>query len=209
MSKYAEERMDLDLATCDTFERCCIHPLETSVERLAIAREASTSRSIGISTIERRVGRLDAQMTHHIHVTMSDEKLDKLDSIHDDLRQNVASEIRIENSKYNKIEGGIVQRFQLSTGNIMRNFHSEGATRRSAIELLRRKIDNAIPERVERAEITLSNIATLRAQLNEERAIRQASDKAILDDIMNKTAILKRAMIAMVSDGDSSRDIRY
>ena len=205
MSKYAEERMDLDLATCDTFERCCIHPLETSIERLAIDREASTSRSVGISTLERRVGRLDAQMTHHIHVTMSDAKLDKLDSIQDDLRQNIASEIRIENSKYNKIEGGIVQRFELSTGNICKKFHSEGATRRAAIELLRRKIDSAIPKRVENAEITLSNIASLRVQLSEERATRIAADKAILADIVNKTATLQRAMIAIASDGDSSR----
>jgi len=204
MSKYAEERMDLNLATCDTFERTVIHPLETTVERLAIDREASISRSVGISALERRVGRIDAQMTHHIHVKVSDEKLDKLDSIHDDLQQNLASEIRIENTKYNKIEGGIVQRFELVTKNATINFHSEGATRRAAIELLRRKVEKTIPERVERAEITLSNIANLRAQIREERSKRQAADKAILDDVMHKTATLKRAMIAMVSDGDSS-----
>jgi len=204
MSKYAEERMDLNLATCDTFERTVIHPLETTVERLAIDREASISRSVGISALERRVGRIDAQMTHHIHVKVSDEKLDKLDSIHDDLQQNLASEIRIENTKYNKIEGGIVQRFELVTKNATINFHSEGATRGAAIELLRRKVEKMIPERVERAEITLSNIANLRAQIREERSKRQAADKAILDDVMHKTATLKRAMIAMVSDGDSS-----
>jgi len=205
MSKYAEERMDLSLATCDTFERTVIHPLETTVERLAIDREASTSRSVGISALERRVGRIDAQMIHHIHVKMSDEKLEKIDSIHDDLQQNLASEIRIENTKYNKIEGGIVQRFEHVTKNATINFHSEGATRRASIELLRRKVEKTIPERVERAEITLSNIANLRAQIREERAKRQVADKSISDDVMHKTDTLKRAMIAMVSDGDSSR----
>ena len=121
--------MDLDLATCDTFERTVIHPLESSVERLGIDREASTNRSVAIPALERRICRLDAQMTRHINVIMSDAKLDRIDSLHDDLQRNLKSEIRIENTKYNKIEGGIVQRFENVAGNITRNFHSEGASR--------------------------------------------------------------------------------
>ena len=129
MSKYAEERMDLDLATCDTFERTVVHPLLSSVERLSLDREASMNRSVGIPTLERRIGALDAQMTHHINVTMSDAKMDKLDSIHDNLQRNIQPEIRIENNKSNKIEGGIVQRFESVVGTINRNFLSEGASR--------------------------------------------------------------------------------
>ena len=76
---------------------------------------------------------------------------------------------------------------------------------RAGIELLRRKVEKTIPERVERAEITLSDIATLRAQIREERAKRQAADQEIYEDIVRRTAAMKRAMIAMASDGDSSR----
>mmetsp|Transcript_4489 Transcript_4489/g.9747 ORF Transcript_4489/g.9747 Transcript_4489/m.9747 type:complete len:321 (-) Transcript_4489:1568-2530(-) len=204
MSKYAEERMDLDLATCDTFERTVVHPLLSSVERLSLDREASMNRSLGIPTLERRVGALDAQMTHHINVTMSDAKMDKLDSIHDNLQRNIQPEIRIENNKSNKIEGGIVQRFESVVGTINRNFLSEGASRRAEIEFLQTKTETGIPNRTERAEVTLSKIAQLRAQVSEERAKRIAADKAIYEDIVRRTAAMKRAMIAMASDGDST-----
>jgi len=205
MSQYAEERMDLDLATCDTFERTIIHPLISSVERLAIYREGSSNRFIEIPALERRIGRLDAQMTRHVNVTMGDAKINMLDSLHDDIERNLKSEIRMENNKFNKIEGGIVQRFETVAGSITRSIHAEGAARRSGIELLRDKIEKSIPRRVERAEITLSKIEDLRAQLHEERAKRQASDKAIYEEIVRRTTAMKRAMIAMASDGDSAR----
>jgi hypothetical protein len=62
--------MNLDLATYDTFERTVIRPLVTSVERLAIDRESSTDRLLEIPALERRIGRLDAQMMRHTNVTM-------------------------------------------------------------------------------------------------------------------------------------------
>lgn len=121
--------MNLDLATCDTFERTVIHPLVTSVERLALNRESSTNRLLEIPALERRTGSLDAQMTRHINVTMSDAKIDMLDRIQNDLQRNLKSEFATENNTFNKIEGGIVQRFESVAGTINRNLHSEGASR--------------------------------------------------------------------------------
>eukprot|EP00536_Pseudo-nitzschia_multiseries_P003651 jgi/Psemu1/295278/fgenesh1_pm.57_\ len=204
MSKYAEERMDLDLATCDTFERTVMHPLLSSVERLSLDRESSLNRSVGIPDLERRIGAMDAEMTHHINVTMSDAKMDKLDWIHDDMQQNILPEIRIENNKSNKIEGGIVQRFESVVGTINRNFHSEGALRRAETGVLQTKTETGVPNRMERAEVTLSKIAELRARVSEERAARIVADKAIYEEIVRRTTAMKRAMIAMASDGDSS-----
>ena len=77
--------------------------------------------------------------------------------------------------------------------------------RRSAIALLEHKIENTVPKRFERPEKTLSEIAYIRAKLREERSKRQSRDKEILEDIVRKTSALKRAMIAMASDGDSSQ----
>jgi len=204
MSQYAEERMNLDLATCDTFERTVIHPLVTSVERLAIDRESSTNRLLEIPALERRIGRLDAQMIRHTNVTMNDSKIE-LDRLRDDLERNLKSEFRTENQTFNKIEGGIVQRFESAAGTIARNIHAEGASRRSSIAMLQHKIENTIPKRFERAETTLSEIASLRAKLCEERAKRLEMDKAIYEEIVRRTSGLKRAMIAMASDGEISR----
>ena len=127
--------MNLGLATSDTFERTVIRPLVTSVERLAITREGSTNRLLEIPTLERRISLLDTQMTRHINVTMSDAKIDMLDSLQDDLQRNLKAEFRTENTTFNKVEGGIVQRFESAAGTITRNIHSEGASRYVTINL--------------------------------------------------------------------------
>jgi hypothetical protein len=202
VSKYAEEKMDLELAVCDTFERTVVHPLESAVERLAIQREASNTRMVDVRNIERRIRHLDAQMTHHIHVTVSDAKRDEFDTLHDDIQQDVVSEIRVENSKYDKVEGGIVRRFELVAGEIAKDFHSEEASRRASVEVLRRKVDGFTPAKTKRLENTLSEIAELRAKLRQERAERQAADQAIMESIAETTESIKRAMMALVSDGD-------
>lgn len=129
LSKYAEERMNLDLATSDTFERTVIHPLLTSIERLALSRESSSHRQLDVPILERRVDEIDTQMIRHINVTMSDAKIDLLDSLQDDLQRNVLSELRTENNTFNKIEGGIVQRFETVAGISTTNYYSEGAAR--------------------------------------------------------------------------------
>lgn len=121
--------MNLDLATCDTFERTVIHPLLLSVERLTLHRESSSNRLLDLPALERRIDEVDTQMTRHINVTMSDAKIDLLDSLQDDLQRNLMSELSTENNTFNKIEGGIVQRFESVAGTSTRNFYSEGAYR--------------------------------------------------------------------------------
>ena len=203
MSQYAEERMNLDLATSDTFERTVIHPLVTSVERLALVRESS--RILYIPSLERRIDAVDTQMTRHINVSMSDAKIDSLDSLQNDIQRNLKSELRTENNTFNKIEGGIVQRYESVVGTNTSNFYQEGASCRSAITLLEHKIENTVPKRFERPEKILAEIASIRQKLREERAKRIAKDKEIMEDIVRSTSALKRSIIAMASDGDISR----
>lgn len=195
-SKHAEERMDLHLAISDTFERTVAHPLESAIERVAMEREASSGRGMGLTTLERRVAYLDERMTHHTHVTLADLTREELDGIHDDLHQDVASEIRAENAKYHKIEGGIVRRFELVAGSIARNFHAECASTRAATDLLEKKLAKADPERTERLTATLSRIAELRAQIRQERAERIAADQALWEDIVRSIEAMKRALVA-------------
>ena len=203
LSKYAEERMNLDLATCDTFERSVIHPLITSIERLALSRESS---SLDLPVLERRVDEIDTQMTRHIHVTMSDAKIDLLDSVQDDVQRNLMSELRTENNTFNKIEGGIVQRFESVAGTSTRNYFAEGAARRSSIAALEDKIETSESKTFERPKKQLAEIASIRAKLQEERALRQLRDREIMEEIKVQTSALKRAMIAMAGDGvDVSR----
>ncbi|KAG7359941.1 hypothetical protein IV203_035039 [Nitzschia inconspicua] len=206
MAKFANEKMDMELAICDTFERTVANPLASAVERMAIQREASTSRMVGVANLERRLTYLDAQMIHHINVTLNDIKRDELESFHDELQQDLISEIRVETTKYDKVEAGIVRRFELVAGEIAKNFHKEGAARRAELGLLKNKIDTTIPQQqTDRLENTLSQIAQLRAKLRQERADRQAADAAILESIVATTGTIKRAMMALVSDGENQQ----
>jgi hypothetical protein len=155
---------------------------------------------MGVSNLDRRVSYLDAQMIHHINVTLSDIKRDELHSLHDDLQQEIIPEIRLENAKYDKVEGGVVRRFELVAGVIARDFHAEVASRHANTELLRRKVEKAIPRHTTQLEQKLAEIEKLRAMLRHEREERQASDQAILDEIALTTASIRRAMMALVSD---------
>ena len=69
---------------------------------------------------------------------------------------------------------------------------------------MQRKTETGVPNRKERVEVTLAKISELRARVREERAKRIAVDQAIYEDIVRKTSAMKRAMIAMASDGDST-----
>lgn len=84
---------------------------------------------LDIPVLERRIDHVDTEMTRHINVAMSDAKIDLLDSLQDDIRRNLRSELRTENNTFNKIEGGIVQRYESVAGIHTRNFYEEGASR--------------------------------------------------------------------------------
>lgn len=75
---------------------------------------------------------------------------------------------------------------------------------RAEIEVLRTRLENK-PKQMERsAEDTLSRITRLREQVREERAKRITADEVIFEEIVRRTSAMKRAMIAMASDGDTS-----
>lgn len=195
-SVYAEERMDLSLAICDTFDRTIVHPLESSIDRLSVDREASNCRAMGVTTLERRVAYLDERMTHHTNVTLSDVTREQLDGIGTDLHDDVASEIRLENAKYDKIEGGIVRRFETVAGGITKEYYAECASRRATMDILEKKIVMATPEnKSDRLEQMLCNIANLRAQLRQERADRIAADQALWDRFVRDFESMKRAFL--------------
>lgn len=126
---YAEENMDLHLATSDTFERTIVQPMINSMDRLSLEREASKIRTIGTRPLEHRINTMEAEMTKHIHVTMGDARIEKMDRLYDEIQTDVLPEIHIEINKSNKIEAGILQRFEEVVKTIYKSYHSEAATR--------------------------------------------------------------------------------
>ena len=199
-SMHAEEKMDLDLALRDTLDRCVREPLEESAERLTMERESSTLGP-NIAELGNRLNNLDNRMTHHLFVELQNAKREKLESLHDTLYQDTIPAFRIENSTSDKIEGGIVRRYEQLAGVIARQYHQECASRRAAMEEIKKKIDIVAHQDQRRLEGTLATIEDLREQLRRERANRIAADTKIKNEIARTTAAMKRALLAAVGVG--------
>jgi hypothetical protein len=199
-SKYAEEKMDLDLAVRDTFDRTVCRPLEAAAERLVMERESSATRAPAVTALERRLYKLGSQMTRYIYVTVSDAKREELDSLHDDLFQDIIPGIRLENAKSDKIEGGVIRRFENVAGIVARRFHEESASGRAAVELVHNKVESAVQQDEQRLDDVLAIISDLRAKIRRERAERKAADEKILQEIVQTTVTMKRALLEAVGD---------
>ena len=201
VSTFAEEKMDLDLAIHDTMDRSICHPLEASVERLTLERESSVERGPALLRIEKRLSSLDDSMTKHIYMTMSDARREELDSLQGDLFQEIIPSMRLEDSKSDKIEGGVIRRFENVAGIAARQFHQEAAARRASLEFFKSQCRTAAEKEHRQGDDVLNTIKELRAQVQRERLQRQAEDKAILDEIIQRTVTMKRAMLSAISPG--------
>lgn len=197
-SLYAEEKMDLDLAIRDTVDRSIRNPLEASVERLVMERESSVQRGPAVRALEERVAELENLMTRHIHVVLSDAKRDELDRLHHDLHQEIIPSVRIESAKSDKIEGGIIRRYEAVAGTLARQFHQEAAAHRSSLEMMKQKVLKAGDQDEKRGEEALRAIKELRLKIQRERVERVAADEKIREDIKETIVFMKRALLAAV-----------
>jgi hypothetical protein len=199
-SKFAEEKMDLGLAIRDTFDRTCCRPLEAAVERIVMERETTMDRRPAVAALETHLSQLDNQMMRHVHVTLSDAKREELDSLRQDLVQEVIPSMRVEKSKADKIEGGVVRRYELNAGNVAKRFHQESAARRAALDMLNRKLQKMSKQEEQRSDDVLGVISNLREQIKREREERIAADKQIMDDITKTAVAMRRAFLAAFDD---------
>lgn len=201
-SDFAEEKMDLDLAISDTMDRSVCQPLEAAMERITMCKEASSTRGPALRELEAKIGAMDRQMMEHIYVSMSEVKREELDTLNTDLHQDFIPGLRIEESKSNKIEGGVIRRYESVAGKIARDFHEEAAERRSAIEMTKQKLQGYVDREEQRGDDILQTIQILRQKIRQERQERQAADKRILDEIVKTTVAMKRALLAAVGEGN-------
>ena len=200
---FGDEKMDLDLAIYDALDRNICGPLEAAAERIVIERETSSCRTPAVTALGRRVEQLDNLMTNHIHVTLSDAKRDELDALHDQLIQDTIPGIHMENSKSDKIELGIARRLDAVAGMLNRRFHEESAARQAAIDKIRKKVEHSLKKEERRSDDLLATITDLRAQIKKESATRKAQDQKIIEEIIQTTAAMKRALLAAVSGGST------
>ena len=199
-SKYAEEKMDLGLAIRDTFDRTVCRPLEASMERIVMEQETDMHSKPAIRQLEQRLERLDKLMMRHVHVSMNDAKREELDMLHQDLRREIIPGIRVEKSKADKLERGVISRYELNAGAVTKRFHHESAARRAQIEVVGQRLKQTIDDHEMRSSNVLEVIASLREQIKREREERRQADQKIMEEIDKTSVAMKRAFLAAIDD---------
>ena len=197
-AQYGEEAMNFNLAIRDTIDRVVTRPLEAATERFVMERDGSDVRRTSIRNLERRLDNLDSRMTRHIHVTLGDAKQDELDTLQDQISQDLKPSMQIISSKSNKIEGGIVRRYEEVAGTVAYRYSQESAARHASLSLLSDKVQEFAAQEENKLDDFLDTIRSIRMQLKEEREARKAADQKILNDVVKTTAAIKRALLDSV-----------
>lgn len=196
--KFAQESMDMGMALRDTLERSVCIPLEASVDRLVLARDSAEERGPAILSLEGKLADLDLEMTRHSFVTINDMKREHLDYLEHDFLQNVLPRLRMETAKTEKVEGGVLRRFDSASETIVEQLEQEADERRASVELVRHQCEEFAARETKRDDDILQQIRELRHKVKREREVRRRDDKVILDDIRRTTIAMKRALLAAV-----------
>jgi hypothetical protein len=218
-ANVAEESMDRERSLEHVQDTCIDGPTEEMVERIALQHEAYQSQDFakgfddvnGSSNcttnsrdLERRLSVLDSQMTHSVHVKIQDAKREQLGTLNEVLENEIAKDFKLEASKADKREGGLVRRFETLVGTMVRQYQEERSTRFAALQVTADNMRDELtdpfldPSRADSAVVLLRD---LRMQLGHVRAERQEQDERVLELIVQRTANMKRALLA-ASGGD-------
>jgi hypothetical protein len=195
----AEGSMDFEREWKSSLETAVYAPMQQAFEREALERDHRAASHAGRNwmALEGRLSKLDAHMTHSVHVDLFDAKRDRLDRLREEVEQDVAVDVKVEAFQSNKREGQLVGRFEDTVGTVTRRYREERAARWAAIEVASQRLrDVDVP----RGRDFLNQIRELRAAVAEERAQRQAEDKRLRAEIESTTNALKRAVLAAYGD---------
>jgi RNAse (barnase) inhibitor barstar len=220
-ANVAEESMDRERSLEHVQDTCMDGPTEEMVERIALQQDAYQSQDFskqsdalnGSSStcttnsrvLEKRLSVLDSQMTHSVHVKIQDAKRQHLGSLSEVLENEIAKDLKVDAAKADKREGGLVRRFESLVGTMVRQYQEERATRFAALQVA---ADNVRDEMMDpfldpsRADAAVVLLRDLRMQLEHVRAERQEQDQRVMELIVQRTANMKRALLA-ASDDDA------
>jgi hypothetical protein len=218
-ANVAEESMDRERSLEHVQDTCIDGPTEEMVERIALQQDAyqsqdftkgsdavngSSNCTTNSRVLEKRLSVLDSQMTHSVHVKIQDAKREQLGTLSELLENEIAKDFKLEATKADKREGGLVRRFETLVGTMVRQYQEERSTRFAALQVAADNMRDELtdpfldPSRADAAVVLLRD---LRMQLEHARAERQEQDERVVELILQRTANMKRALLA-ASGGD-------
>lgn len=149
-------------------------------------------------SIERRTNLLEAQMTHHNHVTLFQSKRQYLDNIDATCRKILQPSLALEMTKADKREGGLIRRFETSSGEYAQRLAELKSARVASLGFLEKEIDAWDSSYASRIESHLAEIQKLRDVLLEERKIRLRQDELVVDTILQTKGLLQSDIFDLV-----------
>jgi len=136
--------------------------------------------------IERRTNLLEAQMNHHQHVTLFHSRRRNFDDVDKTCRKTLQPALSLEMTKADKREGGMVRRFESSSGEYARLASEMTCTRVSALGYVEKEINDWDSSDLTRAEHYLEEIERLKEMVRVESAERARRDKAVVATIVQR-----------------------
>jgi len=142
-------------------------------------------------SIERHTNLLEAQMNHHKHVTLFHNRRQQFDTIDQACRQTLQPALALEMTKADKREGGMVRRFDSSSGEYTRLVTEMASSRVSSLGYIEKEIDDWHISDLTRAEHYLEEIQKLKERVIEEREERIRQDDLVVVKIVQEKKMLE------------------
>ncbi|EED92138.1 predicted protein [Thalassiosira pseudonana CCMP1335] len=162
--------------------------------------DSSEPTTPNLVAIERQTSLLESQMNHHTHITLYTSQRHNFHNIEDQFRSTLQPALSLETTKADKREGGMVRRFEASSGEYTRLVAELEAARRGELGYVEKEIDDWKCSDESRAESYLNEIEALKKLVREERDERKREDEKVVERILKTREMLQEDILALLGN---------
>ena len=141
--------------------------------------------------IERRANLLEAQISHHRHVTLFHARREHFDTIEKEGRKTLQPALALEMTKADKREGGLVRRFDSNAGDYTRLVSEMISSRASSLGYVESILANWDVSDSNRVKAYLEEISLLKQRVKDMREERIRQDELVVEKILQTKKVLE------------------
>lgn len=141
--------------------------------------------------IERRTNLLEAQISHHRHVTLFHTRREQFNTIEKEGRKTLQPALALEMTKADKREGGLVRRFDSNAGEYIRFVMEMISSRASSLGYVESILANWDISDSNRVKVYLEEISLLKQRVNDMREERIRQDELVVEKILQTKKVLE------------------
>lgn len=141
--------------------------------------------------IERRANLLEAQISHHRHVTLFHARREHFDTIEKECRKTLQPDMALEMTKADKREGGLVRRFDSNAGEYTRLVSEMISSRASSLGYVESILANWDVSDSNRVKVYLEEISLFKQRVKDIREERIRQDELVVEKILQTKKVLE------------------